>query len=92
MTMGVSVIGAGSEIQTFWASASHALSTSSLSALGDGLEAGVVQQIHEVGLRHAFEFELQVEVVDETFSEIAQLDQRTLRLGVRVVLRIALTG
>lgn len=57
--------------------------------LGNGLETGVVQQVHEVGLRYPFELQLDVQAIDQALSKIAQLDQGAFRIGVGVVLRIA---
>ena len=54
--------------------------------LSDLPEAGVVQQISEVGLRNPFELQRQVKAVDQTLGEIAQLDERALRVSVCVVL------
>ena len=57
--------------------------------LSDLAEAGVVKQIHEVGLRRTLQLQLVVDSIDQTLREVPQLDQRTLGVAVSVMLRVA---
>ena len=57
--------------------------------LGHDAEAGVVEQILEVGHRGFGQAQLCVNVVNHALSHIAQFDQRTLCIAVGVMLSVA---